>query len=371
MSAPSLQRLRPHRGTQGTARAGQRPKWWKPVWSVPAAMRAARAAIVIPALVALTFKGIADTQMALFATFGGFATLVIADFGGTRKDKLIAHAGLAITGSLALIIGTLVSSTAWLAAVVTIPVAFVISFAAVIGPNAASGTTAALFAYVLPVASVGGASTIPSRLGGWWLASVAGTAAVLLLSPRTPGDRLRSAAATLAAELAARVKAAANGETTAPDTMRRAKAALQAAFTAAPYRPTGLAIADQGLASVVQTLEWGCTQVADAFDGHLDMTQACPADRELLRAAGCLLDDVSALLAGQDAEPDFDALEAARAASATHLRHLSGRAGEPDTRVAAAHAVHAQAIAVAARSAADDALVASRRVGLETIVAER
>jgi len=334
-------------------------------------MRATRAAIIVPAAFALTFKGIADMQMALFAAFGGFATLVIADFGGTRKDKLVAHAGLAVAGSFALIIGTLVSGTAWLAAVVTIPVAFIIFFAGVIGPNAASGTTAAMFAYVLPVASVGGASTIPSRLGGWWLVSAAGAAAVLLFSPRTPGDRLRTAAATLAAELAIRVEAAANGEATAPDTMWRASAALQAAFTAAPYRPTGLATADQGLASVVQTLEWGCTQIGDAFDGHLDMTQACPADRELLRTAGRMFHDVSALLAGGDAEPDFGALEAARAASAAHLRQLSPRAGQPDTRVAAAHAVHAQAIAVAARSAADDALVASRRANPETIVAER
>jgi uncharacterized membrane protein YccC len=334
-------------------------------------MRATRAAIVVPAVFALTLKGIADMQMALFAAFGGFATLVIADFGGTRKDKLIAHASLAVTGSLALIIGTLVSGTAWLAAVVTIPVAFTIFFAGVIGPNAATGTTAAIFTYILPVASVGGASTIPSRLGGWWLASAAGAAAVLLFSPRTPSGGLRMAAATLAAELAIRVKAAANGEATAPDTMRQASAALQAAFTAAPYRPTGLATADQGLASVVQTLEWGNTQVSDAFDGHLDMTQACPPDRELLQAAGCLFHDISALMAGGDAEPDFEALEAARTASAAHLRELSPRAGEPDTRAAAAHAVHAQTIAVAARSAADDALVASRHANPETIVAER
>ena len=45
-------------------------------------------------------------------------------------------------------------------------------------PLARSGTIAAMFAYVLPVASVGGAATIPSRLEGWWMASVAGTIAV-------------------------------------------------------------------------------------------------------------------------------------------------------------------------------------------------
>ena len=133
--------------------------------------------------------------MTLFATFGGFATLIFANFGGTRRDKLIAHLGLAVTGSLALIIGTLVSGITWLAALVTIPVAFAIFFAGVIGPNAASGVSGALLGYVLPVASAGGASTIPSRLEGWWLASAAGTAggpAAVTEEPRRPaaGQRL-------------------------------------------------------------------------------------------------------------------------------------------------------------------------------------
>src|SRR5580692_2148564 len=117
--------------------------WWKPVWSVPAAMRAARATVVVPSLFAITDKVIADPQMALFATFGGFATLIIAGFNGTRRDKFTAHLGLAVTGSVALVIGTLVSGTWWLAAIVTIPVTFAIFFAGVAGPNAAAGSTAA------------------------------------------------------------------------------------------------------------------------------------------------------------------------------------------------------------------------------------
>jgi hypothetical protein len=344
--------------------------WWKPSWSVPAAMRATRAMVVVPALFAVTFKVIGDPQMALFATFGGFATLLIASFGGTWRDKLTAHVGLAVVGSIALIIGTLVSGTTWLAAVVTVPVTFAIFFGGVAGPNAASGTIAAMFAYVLPVASVGNAGMIPSRLEGWWLASAAGTIAVLLFSPAT-GSRLPAAAGQLAAELASRLRAAARGETTNPEAMRAAREKLRGAFTAAPYRPTGLATADQALSSLVQLLEWGATQVGDAFDGHIDLTSACPADRELLRSAAELFADTHALVTGQAADPDFNALEAARARSAEHLRDLSGRDGEPDTRMAAAQAVHAQSIAVVARSAAADALIISRRASEETIAAER
>jgi uncharacterized membrane protein YccC len=344
-------------------------QWWKPVWTVPAAMRAARATVVVPSLFAITDKVVGDPQMALFATFGGFATLVIAGFGGTRRDKLAAHAGLAVAGSLVLIIGTLVSGTTWLAAVVTVPVAFAIFFAGIGGPNAASGSTAAMFAYVLPVASYGGAATIPSRLEGWWLASAAGTIAVLLLSPHDPGSRLRAAAADLAGELATRVRAAAGGEMTEPEAMRAAKERMRTAFTAAPYRPTGLAIPDQALSSLVQVLEWGATQAGDAFDGHIDLTKGCAADRDLLCTASGLFDDTRALLTGQAADPDFAGLEAARDKAAAHLRDLSGRAGEPDSRLAAAQAVHAQGLAVVARSAAADALIASRRGNLDATVA--
>jgi uncharacterized membrane protein YccC len=334
-------------------------------------MRAVRATVVIPALLAITYKVVQDPQMALFAVFGGFATLVIAGFGGTRRDKLIAHAALAVAGSIVLIIGTLASGTAWIAALVTIPVVFVIYFSGVVGPNAASGTTAALFAYVLPVASAGGAATIPSRLEGWWLAAAAGTLAVLLLSPRTAGDRLRTAAAELAGELANRVRAAADGQFTDPATMRTAKEKLRAAFTATSYRPTGLATADQALASAVQLLDWACEQVGGAFDSHVDMISACPADRDLLRTAAGMFSDVNALLTGRDASPDFDALDAARGRSAQRVRELTGRAGEPDARVAAAQAVHAQAIGIAAGSIAANALIAARRADPATIARER
>ena len=153
--------------------------------------------------------------------------------------------------------------------------------------------------------------------------------------------------------------------------MRAAKERLRAAFTAAPYRPTGLATADQALGSLVQLLEWGASQVGDAFDGHIDLTQSCPQDRTLLRVAADLFADTQALLAGQAADPDFAALEKARTVSAERLRDLSGREGEPDARVAAAQAVHAQSIAVVARGAAADALIVSHRASAETIETER
>src|SRR5580658_7659173 len=130
------------------------PAGWR-TCTVPAAMRTARAVVVIPSLFALTYEGFGNLQMALFAAFGGFANLVVASFGGSRRDKAFAHFMLALIGSIGLIIGTAVSGIQWLAVLVTIPVTFGIFFAGVAGPNAASSAIAALFPFVLSVATPG------------------------------------------------------------------------------------------------------------------------------------------------------------------------------------------------------------------------
>jgi uncharacterized membrane protein YccC len=352
-----------------------RPAWW-PEWSEVAGLRALRAVIVIPALFALTFKGFGDLQMALFAAFGGFANLVLASFGGSKRDKLLAHFGLAVTGSIGLIIGTAVNGIDWLAVLVTIPVAFGIFFAGVAGPNAASGVTAALLPFVLPVATPGTVGMIPDRLAGWWLASAVSTAAVLLLSPPSAGDRLRAAAAGSARALAAHLEASVRGTATAADqaACQAAKHELMNAFAGTPYRPTGLATADQGLASVVQLLEWTTVLVADATEGHPNLDQAAQPDRELLALAASVLRQVGDLLAGSDtalSDLDVVAMDRQREASAAHHRSAAPDEDYDSVEAIARQAFHAQAISIAVRAIVADTLVATRRADPETVAARR
>jgi uncharacterized membrane protein YccC len=341
-------------------------------------MRTLRAVLVIPTLFALTYEGFGNLQMALFAAFGGFASLIFASFGGTRRDKVIAHLGLAVIGSIGLIIGTAVSGITWLAVLVTIPVAFGIFFSGVAGPNAASGVTAALLPFVLSVATPGTLSMIPDRLAGWWLASVVSTAAVLLLSPPSPGDRLRAAAAGSAHALAAHLDAAVHGTATTAhhDNCQAAKHELMSAFASTPYRPTGLATADQGLASVVQLLEWCTALIGDATDGHPNLDRADQCDRDLLgltaavlRQAGDLL-AVPAAGAGQGTLPDPDAMQRQREACGAY--HRSAVPGDYDSvEVIARYAFHAQAISIAVQAIVADTLIATRRADPETIAARR
>jgi uncharacterized membrane protein YccC len=369
-------------GANGAGAATTTRPAWLPVWSVPAALRALRAVLVIPPLFALTYEGIGNTQIATFTAFGGFASLVVASFGGSRRDKIIAHLGLAVIGSLGLIIGTSVSGVKWLAVLVTIPVAFGIFFAGVAGPNAASGVTAALFPYVLSVVTPGTVSMIPDRLAGWWLASVASTVAVLVLSPRSPGDRLRAAAAGSARALAAHLEASLEGTagTTDHDACQAAKHELLNAFASTPYRPTGLATADQGLASMVQLLEWCTALIADATEGHPNLDRAAPSDRELFAETAEVLRQTGDLLADPDgtaALPDVDELERRRKVSAAYHRSTGmNEDGEADAdyepaEAAARHAFHAQALSLAVEALVADTLIATRRADPETIAARR
>jgi hypothetical protein len=342
----------------------------RPVWSKAAAFRALRATLVIPSIFALTYEVIGNLQMATFAAFGGFATLVLASFGGSRRQKLIAHLTLGAVGSVLLVIGTAVTSSTALAAVVTVPVAFCVLFAGIVGPNAASGGTAALLAYVLPAASPGTVSMIPSRLAGWWLATAAGTLAVLVLSPRPESDRLRGAAADSAAAISAQLTASLAGRATAAEADKSIamKHSLEVAFASTPYRPTGLASADQALADLVESLEWCTALVSDMVKEGTDLALVDEVDRDLLGVAAQVLLDVKASLRGADVRPALPRLEELQSASAARIAAREpGTCSERDVHIS----FHARIVAAAVRTAALDAVIAAGRGDRSVVAAER
>src|SRR3954469_1932625 len=159
-----------------------------------ATRRAARAALLMPAMFALGKEVIGDPMVATFAAFGSFALLLLVDFPGPLRVRLQDQAWLAVTGAVLVALGTLASSATWLAAVAMTVVAFCVLFAGVVSSVLAGATTALLIAFILPVSLVGPASQIPARLAGWGLASVASLFAISLLWPAPARDPVRSAA---------------------------------------------------------------------------------------------------------------------------------------------------------------------------------
>ena len=230
--------------------------------------RAARAAIVMPAMFALGDKVIGNPQVATFAAFGSFAMLLLVDFGGPMAERLQAEAALAVTGGMFVCLATLASRTAWLAAVAMAVVGFCVIFAGVVSSVLAGATTALLLAFILPVSLAAPASAVTDRLAGWGMAAGAALVAVALLWPAPARDRLRGAAAAACRALAARLCAGVAFHLSGMDEQSavdrghavaqadQAVEALRGAFLATPYRPTGLSTPARTTVRLVDELIW-------------------------------------------------------------------------------------------------------------------
>src|ERR1022692_4469136 len=94
--------------------------------------RAARTALVMPAMFALGDKVIGNPALATFAAFGSFAMLLLVDFGGPMRERLQAPAALAVAGCAFVCIGTLASQSVWLATAARAVLGFGVMFAGAI-----------------------------------------------------------------------------------------------------------------------------------------------------------------------------------------------------------------------------------------------
>src|SRR5438094_7024059 len=154
----------------------------------------------MPAVFALADRVIAQPQTSIFAAFGSFAMLVLVEFGGPWRSRLLAYVSLACVGAAFITLGTLCSRNAWLGASAMAAIGFATLSSGVIGGYFAAGATGALLTFVLPVTIPAPNSAIPDRLEGWGLAAGAGICAVMLLWPaRRRADLQREAARALRA----------------------------------------------------------------------------------------------------------------------------------------------------------------------------
>ena len=279
---------------------------------------AARAAIVMPAVFALADRVIGQPQTSLFAAFGSFALLVLVEFAGPWRIRLLAYLGLGCVGAAFITLGTLCSQNAWLAAGVMAAVGFGVLFSGAISGYFAAATTGALLTFVLPVTIPAPDSAIPDRLQGWGLATGAGICAVMLLwPPRRRADLERDADGALRAvadfmdanreQLVERARLA-----------REAVDALRRRFLATQYRPTGPTGPMAALASVPDELDWLFSFLAPSTDLPA-LEFACAEDVEAMAAAAAILRASAERLEGRDERPDFARLDTARDAVAHAL----------------------------------------------------
>jgi hypothetical protein len=148
-----------------------------------------------------------------------------------------------------------------------------------------------------------------------------------------------------------------------------AKHELIAQFTATPFRPTGLAGADQALANAVELLEWCTALVLDSARERSDLRDGAPADRELLQVAAAVLRDAGALFAGGQHRPDLELLEDCRARSIAWPPPLKRDSEQFQAR--AQLSFHAHTIAVTVIAIGADAIVAARLADADWIAQAR
>jgi uncharacterized membrane protein YccC len=146
--------------------------------------RAARAAIVIPLAFAFADVLLRASQSLVFVMFGCFSLLVMSDFGGFRRPRALAYLTATLVGAALVALGTLVSSSSWLPALVMLLVGFAISFSRIFGGYVAAANLGMLLSFVIAVTIPAPPDVIPARVGGWAMAGLISTVTAIALWPR-------------------------------------------------------------------------------------------------------------------------------------------------------------------------------------------
>jgi len=224
-----------------------------------AVKRSARAAVIMPTAFGLTHLLFSNSdQVSLFAAFGSFALLLLADVRGRPRTRLATYIALFVVGSCFISLGTLASTQRVAAVVAMAVVAFAVLFAGVISPLAATASTAVLLTFVLPVAFAQPVESVGPRLLGWVIAAgFCIPAAMFIWPPPWRDDLRRRLSATVAAVgklVAARAQGGSDPEVTASVASELSR--LRAQFRTAPYPPVSAAAGAVALATLVGRVEW-------------------------------------------------------------------------------------------------------------------
>jgi uncharacterized membrane protein YccC len=311
----------------------------------------------MPAVFAFCEQVIGNATLALFAAFGSFAMLVLVDFHGPMLNRLRDQATLVVACCALICLGTLVSQSAWLAAVTMAAVGFLVIFVGVVSSVLAGAATALLLAFVLPATLSAPLSSLPDRLAGWAMAGAASVIAIGLLWPAPVRGSLPSAATAACRALAARIHARvawlmSNDDEQASRDYDRAVArasdviaALHRGFLATPYQPTSLSTGERAIVRLVEDLCWLNIVVVRPTQ-HVESPLSDSA-RTVLTAAATVLERGAELL--EQTGMDSDALRRALNELSEAMRTMEARAMTdlPTRRRSHAHdpAAGAQALA--------------------------
>jgi uncharacterized membrane protein YccC len=294
--------------------------------------RALRVALVVPSMAAFAGTIVGDPAASLFAVFGSFALLGLADFGGPTIPRARAYAWAVLVGAGLVLLGTLASGNAWPATASMMVVAFVVQFLGIFGGYLVAAQTAVLLAFVVAVSIPTPAGAVWPRVAGWALAGGISLTVGVLLWPRHARTQVRERAGDACLALAALL-----ADPEAPAVRDQARAQIDAthrAYDQAPLRPAGAARRDRALVDLVVQLDRAyefAGRIAGASQ-HRTTAPTVPEEQAMRRTIGQLLEASAGVLRGEAARPDLASLDQARAAHREALDRWAAerlRAGEP------------------------------------------
>ncbi len=185
-----------------------------------------------------------------------------------------------MVGTAFIALGTAVSTDKAAAVGAMAIVGFMVLFAGIVTPQAATAATASILTFVLPVAVAQPAGAIGPRLIGWGLANALCIPACLTVWPTPWHDDLRrrlSATMSALARLAA-MYVQGTFDLGPQQEVAAELLALRNQFAATPYPPTGAAAGAVAVSKLVGRVEWAAGSASALSD------ESMPPDRADVRA---------------------------------------------------------------------------------------
>jgi len=280
--------------------------------------RGVRAAIALPATLALSLYVFDDVSGSLFAVFGIIGLLINADFAGRLPARVMSYLATGVAGSLLIVIGWAASFNTSAATIVTICVAFLLGFLTFLRGTIAVGTPAVLLIFVVSVSVDAHAGDLRRYLLGWWIAVVVSTVTAALVLPRdSRGDqRARLADAFEAAAGGVRSTWLPSSDPTATSgfaDFAAAVAALDVDYGGQPFRTSGIAIHDQAVNLLVDHVNSAHLLLANPARLPVRSDAVPVAGRDgLVEALAAALDDLARSMRDRTFVPSAAALDSAR-----------------------------------------------------------
>jgi uncharacterized membrane protein YccC len=264
-----------------------------------------------------------DRTGAIFTVFGTIGLLVNADFAGSAAQRLGSYLLTGLAGSMVLVLGWATSPTTLMAVVLTVAVAFCLSFVNLLRGPIAVGTPAVLLIYVVAVSVDGTPTNLRSYLVGWWLAVALCTVTALVLLPRNERLDFRTAlAATFTAAADGVASTWQAGPGVAPSTglaaFSDAVRDLDARFGGQPFRTMGFTQRDQATYLLVALANSARLLLIDDSTGSAERVPS-PARDELVEALIATLRDVATAMTDPTHVPSAARLDRARQALASEV----------------------------------------------------